>query len=198
MKKFIKVIVGIGIIVAIGAIGFVACGNAVSNSVNDVLNATEPVSKITSSVSDLDSTADISEIEINEFTINDTIECGGVTYTLEKYNFGNDEISEYNVKEGYSIMTVVVSAKNDSDEDFTTGTIECYADNGKCENAYISSTIEEKFGTLDNGFINLGAGREGKYEVSFYIPDGAVEIELEMDKALFSLDDEKILIKVTE
>lgn len=198
MKKFIKVIVGIGIIVAIGAIGFVACGNAVSNSVNDALNATEPVNKITSSVGDSDSTTDTSEVETNEFTINDTIECGGVTYNFEKYSFGNDEISEYNVKEGYSVMTIIVSAKNDSGEDFTTGTIECYADNGKCENAYISSTIEDKFGTLDNGFINLSTGREGKYEVSFYIPDGAAEIELEMDKALFSLDDGKILIKVTE
>lgn len=198
MKKFIKVIVGIGIVVAIGVIGFVACGNAVSNSVNDALNATEPVNKVTSSMDDSDSTTDTSEVETNEFTINDTIECGGVTYNFEKYNFGNDEISEYNVKEGYSVMTVVVSAKNDSGEDFTTGTIECYADDGKCENAYISSTIEDKFGTLDNGFINLSAGREGKYEVSFYIPDGAAEIELEMDKALFSLDDGKILIKVTE
>lgn len=183
-----KKILVIGLAAVIGICGLVACAgdNDTPKKVNT--NTTSKTETVTT-------TEEITESK-TEFTINDTIEVDGITYSFDRLDGLTGDTYGFNTKEGFEVIHIVTSVSNATDKDFSTGTIKCYADNVKCEELYAASTVEPRLEGIDGGWTEVGAARESKFFCSFYIPSGTKNIELEMDNGLVSFDDEKIIIKV--
>lgn len=197
-----KKLVVIGVICAIFCGVVCSCSNSDSNTKNTSDNATE--SKITT-IESKDTTVKseattvattTTTTESNEFTIDSTITLDDITMNFEKFDDITYDEYGFNKKDGYRVLTIIATVQNNSERDYSASSMDCYADNSKCESAYISESYLPEVAGIDMCFTTVSAGREAKYYCSFYVPENAESIEIEMDKSLTSFDKEKIIIKV--
>ena len=197
MKKLIVV----GVICAVFCGVICSCSSSDSNTKNTSDNAAESKittieSKDTTVKSETTTVATITTVESNEFTIDSTITFDDITMNFEQFNDITYDKYGFNKKDGYKILTIIATVQNNSDRDYSTSSMDCYADNSKCESAYISESNLPEVAGIDGVFTTVSAGREAKYYCSFYVPENAESIEIEMDKSFISFDNEKIIIKV--
>lgn len=113
----------------------------------------------------------------------DTFELEGCTYTID------DIILDVNRKNACAILLTVV---NNSDEKYSFGSADFYADNFKCEDSYVSSFDERLDGYVAAGIESVAAGRAIKVYYDSEYPEDCTSLEAEITKGISG----KVLYKI--
>ncbi len=108
-----------------------------------------------------------------------------------KYKLKDDKYGLYKLDDGYHYVKVDFTFENtaDSGDKFVSiSDFDCYADNTKCEQQYVT----EDTGDFVNA--NLSSGRNVSFSTLYAVPDGVKSLELEYTSNIWT--DEKVFVKL--
>lgn len=117
-----------------------------------------------------------SKQESVEYTIGDTVEIDGLTFTLNDAKFVDERFPEANteveVGDEDKILTIFFEVKNESEENYFVGedgSYSVYADGKKAKDYYLNSSMADE----------VSPGHSIGGELSFVIPGDTKEIDVE-------------------
>lgn len=135
---------------------------------------------------------DYQKVEKSQFRVGETFTFNGKTI---KFVSANPNFTNYNpyatVPGGYKVLEVVFDFANNGDTDFlyTSGDLDCYADNEKCETFYYVNSGASFFDTLSPGRTASGQ------KTYFLIPENASSIVCEYETNWWTQNKIEFIVK---
>ena len=183
----------VGVLIVIGMV-FGGSGDKDTDSEQPAQAVSEDAGKTTDTANaDNKESSKEKKAEKNVVGEGESFEAQGLKVTVDDidqdYELKDDEYGLYDLEDGYKYIATSYTFTNTgkSDAYVSIYDFDCYADNTKCEQKFIS----------DGGdFINanLSAGREVSFTTFYAVPEDAESIELEYTSNIWT--DEKVFIKV--
>ena len=188
------IIAAVAALIVIAAIAGTSGGGS-SSKIDNSGRKDSAESAVNAGTSNNESAAEKVEEPEDEFVVvGGSFEKDGLKFTVDdadlEYELKDNSYGFYDLDEGLHYIAVSFTFENTgtSDKYVSIYDFDCYADNGACEQQYVTADTGDFINT------NLSAGRKVSFMTLYAVPDGAESIELEYSTSVWS--DEKILIKL--